>query len=92
MSAVGSPQVIPEHQRHESPVIIDVDALDADDIVYVGSARPSQRRRLEGDGRTGEVIHITDSEDENEIQFIGHNPARPQPPPGEFVSCVWHNH
>ena len=90
MSAVDSPilPVIPERRRNESPDIIDVDALDADDIVYVGSARPSQRRRVGEDGRavpvTREVIHVTDSEDDNEVQFIGHNPARPQLPLSTF--------
>ncbi|KAG8212959.1 hypothetical protein J3R82DRAFT_11325 [Butyriboletus roseoflavus] len=86
MSAVDLPihqPVIPERRPHPLD-IIDVDALDADDIVYVGSAHPSQRRRVEEDGSvvsvTEEVIHVTDSEDDNEIQFIGHNPARPQPP------------
>jgi hypothetical protein len=96
MSAVDSPiqlPVIPERRHHQSPDIIDIDALDADDIVYVGSARPNQRRRIGEDGRavpvTREVIHITDSEDDNEIQFIGHNPARPQPPLGTFrILCV----
>ncbi|KAF8552046.1 hypothetical protein OG21DRAFT_204306 [Imleria badia] len=77
---------IPERQRYDSPPdIIDIDALDADDVIYVGSTRPIQRRRVGEDGRavpvTREVIDVTDSEDDdNEIQFIGHNPARPQPP------------
>jgi len=91
MSAVDSPiqpSVIPERRRHESPDVIDVDALDSDDIVYVGSARPSQRRRVGEDGRavsvTREVILLTDSEDDNEIQFVGHNRARPHPPFGTF--------
>ena len=98
MPAVDSPihpPIVPERRRHESPVVIDVDALDADDVVYVGSARRSQRRRVGEDARavavTSDVIHVTDGEDDNEIEFIGHNPARPQPPLGEFrTSCVAH--
>lgn len=90
--------VIPERRRHESPPdIIDIDALDADDIVYVGSARPTQRRRVGEDGSavpvTREVIDVTDSEDDdNEIQFIGHHPARPQLPLGasRIAVFVWH--
>ncbi|KAH0833348.1 hypothetical protein J3R83DRAFT_12419 [Lanmaoa asiatica] len=97
MSAVDSPvhlPVIPE-RRHHSPDIIDIDALDADDIVYVGSARPSQRRRVGEEGRAvsviTDVIDIADSEDDNEIEFIGHNPARPQPPLGKLrILCVAH--
>lgn len=99
MSVVDSPiqsSVIPERGRRESPVIIDVDALDAEDIVYVGSARPNQRRHVGEDGSTAtvtnEVIHVTHSEDDDEIQFIGHNPARLQPPLGVYVSHAWHNH
>ncbi|KAF8135123.1 hypothetical protein EV363DRAFT_1396574 [Boletus edulis] len=76
--------VIPEHRRRQSPDVIDIDAPDADDVVYVGSARPTQRRRVGDDGRavpvTREVINLSDSEDDNEIEFIGRNPARPQPP------------
>ena len=90
MPAVHPPiqlPAVPERRRHESPEIIDLD--DADDIVYVGSTRANQRRRVGEDGRavpvTREVINVTDSEDDNEIQFIGHNPARPQPPLGRSL-------
>lgn len=97
MSAVDSPihlPVIPEG-RHHSPDIIDVDAFDADDIVYIGSTRPTQRRRVGEEGRavpvTREVTHISDGEDDNEIQFIGHNLARPQLPLGKpRIQCVRH--
>lgn len=95
MPAVDSlihPPLIQERRRRESPVIIDVDAFDADDIVYVGSAGPSQMRHVEEDVMvTSEVIHVSDSEDDNEIQFVGHNPARPQPPLGRLhILCAPH--
>ncbi|KAG9315386.1 hypothetical protein JVU11DRAFT_4533 [Chiua virens] len=87
MSAVDSQiQLTPpvEHRRRRTPEIIDLDELDTDDIIFVGSSRPNQRRHVEEHGRagevTGEVINLTDDEDDGEIQFVGHNPARPQPP------------
>lgn len=89
MSAVDSPIHLSDisEGRPHSPDIIDVDALDIDGIVYVGSVRPSQSRLVGEEGRAvpviREVIHVTDSEDDNEIQFIGHNPAQPQPPFGK---------
>ncbi|KIJ62836.1 hypothetical protein HYDPIDRAFT_113943 [Hydnomerulius pinastri MD-312] len=78
--------VIPERRRRQSPEIIDVDALDGDDIVYLRSSPARQRRRVAEDGRSvpsdREVIHIADSDDDQEIQFVGHNPARiPRPRP-----------
>ncbi|KAF9223348.1 hypothetical protein BS17DRAFT_781724 [Gyrodon lividus] len=98
MSAVDFqiPQsVIPERRRRELPEIIDVDALDVDDIVYVRSLPAEQRRRVSDRGRaipvTTQVIHITDSDNDEEIQFVGSNPRlrpvqrerlfSPPPPP-----------
>ncbi|KIJ14449.1 hypothetical protein PAXINDRAFT_100164 [Paxillus involutus ATCC 200175] len=84
MDSEISPPVIPDHRWRGSPQIIDVDAPDVDDIVYVRSSPPRQRRRVAEDGRavpvTRQVIHITDSDDDEEIQFVGSNPARPQHP------------
>ncbi|KAF9238528.1 hypothetical protein BU15DRAFT_75223 [Melanogaster broomeanus] len=87
MSAVDlqmPPSVVPERRRREPPEIIDLDALDVDDVVYVRSSPARQRRRVTEDGRsvpvTPEVIHIPDSDDDEEIQFVGRNPVRPQHP------------
>ncbi|KIK97024.1 hypothetical protein PAXRUDRAFT_825358 [Paxillus rubicundulus Ve08.2h10] len=78
------PQVIPDHRWRGSPQIIDVDAPNVDDIVYVRSSPPRQRRRVAEGGRAvpvpRQVIHITDSDDDEEIQFVGSNPPRPQHP------------
>ncbi|KAH7928131.1 hypothetical protein BV22DRAFT_1126882 [Leucogyrophana mollusca] len=65
-------------RRRDSPEIIDVDALDADDIV---PRPPTQRRRL-ADGRPmateRDIIYLSDNEDDPDIQFLGSSQGTPQ--------------
>ncbi|KAH7884771.1 hypothetical protein F5I97DRAFT_1811970 [Phlebopus sp. FC_14] len=74
-----SQPISPERRLHELPEIIDVDSFDPP----LMGPPPRQRRRVAEDGRSvpvnREIINISDSDDDLEIMFVGHNPARPRP-------------
>ncbi|KAG6335183.1 hypothetical protein ID866_3909 [Astraeus odoratus] len=74
LADVESPiPAISEPPEIQPPHIIDVDSLDAEDIVHIGSSPPRQRRRVGEDGRSipvqEDVILIHDSDDE--VQYVG---------------------